>query len=53
MECIQESMTNEEECVELGQACADVCTTLSQGLDGKLLTDLSSSVCETIDQLTT
>ena len=53
MECIQESMTNEEECVELGLACADVCTALGQGLDGKLLTDLSSSVCEAINQLTT
>jgi hypothetical protein len=35
--CIQELMTNEEDCVELGLACADVCTALSRGLNGKLL----------------
>jgi hypothetical protein len=50
---IQESMTNEADCVELGLACADVCTALSRGLDGKLLKDLNNSVCEAINQLTT
>ena len=50
---MQDSMTNEEDCVELGLACADVCTALSRGLNGKLLKDLNTSVCEAIRQLTT
>jgi hypothetical protein len=51
--CIQESISNEEDCVELGLACADVCIALSRGLNGKLLKDLNNSVCEAIKQLTT
>ena len=46
-------MTNEEDCVELGLACADVCTALSRGLDGKQMKDLNDSVREGIKQLTT
>jgi hypothetical protein len=46
-------MSNEEDCVELGLACADVCTALSRGLNGKLLKDLSNPVCDAIKQLTT
>ena len=46
-------MTNEDDCVELGLACADICTALSRGLNGKLLKDLSDSVSEAINQLTT
>ena len=49
---MQESITNEQECVELGLACAYVCTALSRGLDGKLLKDLNNSVREAIKQLT-
>jgi hypothetical protein len=49
---IQDSMTNEEDSVELGLACADVCTALSRGLNGKSLKDLNDSVCEAINQLT-
>jgi hypothetical protein len=45
-------MTNEEDCVELGLACADVCTALSRGVNGKLLNDLNDSACEAIKQLT-
>jgi hypothetical protein len=45
-------MTNGEDCVELGLACADVCTALSRGLNGKLLKDLNNSVCGAINQLT-
>jgi hypothetical protein len=52
MEHMQESMTNEEDCVELGLACVDVCTALSRGLDGKVLKDLSESVNEAIKRLT-
>jgi hypothetical protein len=46
-------MANEEDCVKLGLACADVCTALSRGLDGKSLKDLKNTVCEAIKQLTT
>jgi hypothetical protein len=53
IEYVQESMTNEEDCVELGLACADVCTALSRGLDGKLMKDLNDSVHGAIKQLTT
>jgi hypothetical protein len=48
----QDSMTNEADCVELGLACADVCTALNRGLNGKMLKDLSDSVNEAIKQLT-
>lgn len=50
--CIQDSMMNKEDCVELGLACADVCTALQRGLNGKTLNDLNNSVCEAIKQLT-
>ena len=51
-ENIQDSMTNEADYVELGLACANVCTALSRGLDGKRLEELNGSVCEAINQLT-
>ena len=50
---IQDSMANEASCVELGLACADVCTALSRGLNGKLPKELGGSVYEAINQLTT
>ena len=53
IESVQESMMNDADCVELGLACADVCTALSRGLDGKSLKDLNDSVNEAIKQLTT
>jgi len=46
-------MIEREDCVELGLACADACTALDRGLKGKRLDDLSSSVHEAINQLTT
>jgi hypothetical protein len=46
-------MVNQMDYVELGLACADVCTALDRGLNGKRLSDLNSSVCEAIKQLTT
>ena len=46
-------MINQVEYVELGLACADVCTALNRGLDGKGLEDLNNSVCEAIKELTT
>jgi hypothetical protein len=35
IESIQDSMSNESDCVELGKACTDVCIALSRGLNGK------------------
>ena len=42
---------NQADYVKLGLSCADVCTALGRGLDGKSLDDLSNSVCEAIKQL--
>ena len=50
---IQDSMINEQEYVELGLSCADICRALDRGLEGKSLDSLSRSVCEAISQLTT
>jgi hypothetical protein len=49
----QDAMINYADYVELGLACADVCTALNRGLNGKRLNDLNNSVCEAINQLTT
>ena len=46
-------MINEMDYVELGLACAEVCTVLDRGLNGKRLNELNDSVCEAIRQLTT
>ena len=46
-------MTNQVDYVELGLACANVCTALDRGLNGKELKDLNNSVCEAINKLTT
>ena len=46
-------MNNQGDYIELGLACADVCTALDQGLKGKRFNDLNSSVREAINQLTT
>jgi len=46
-------MNNDEDYVDLGLACAGVCTALDRGLNGRLLSGLDGSVCETISQLTT
>ena len=46
-------MANQMDYVGLGLACADVCTALDRGLDGKRLNELNNSVCEAIKQLTT
>ena len=46
-------MVNRMDYVELGLACAEVCTALDRGLSGKRLEDVNSSVREAIRQLTT
>jgi len=51
--CVQDSMINERDYVELGLGCVDICRALDRGMSGKRLDDLSQSVCEAINQLTT
>jgi len=46
-------MIKQVDYVELGLACADVCTALDRGLNGRESNDLDDSVREAIDQLTT
>ena len=46
-------MANELDYVELGLSCADICRALDRGMNGKRFGDLSQSVCDAINQLTT
>ena len=46
-------MMNEQDFVELGLSCADVCRALDRGLSGRRLDDLCRSVLQAIEQLTT
>jgi len=46
-------MVNDADYVELGLACANVCTALDRGMNGKKMGDLNQSVREAIKQLTT
>ena len=46
-------MANEVDYIELGLSCADICRALERGMNGKKLADLSKSVCDAINQLTT
>ena len=46
-------MANEQEYVDLGLSCADICRALERGMNGKRLDDLNQSVCDAIAQLTT
>jgi len=48
----QDTMVNEQDYVELGLSCADICRALDRGMNGKKLDDLSKSVCDAINQLT-
>ena len=50
---LQESMINKQDCVELGLSCANVCGALDRGLKGRRLDELSQSVHQAIQQLTT
>lgn len=49
----QDSMINEQEYIEIGLSCADICKALDRGMNGKKLDDLSQSAREAINQLTT
>ena len=46
-------MVNEEDYVDLGLACADICRALDRGMSGRRMDEFSRSVFEAIGQLTT
>ena len=46
-------MVNDNDYIELGLACADVCKALDRGMSGRRVDELSQSVFEAIGQLTT
>lgn len=46
-------MVNEEDYVDLGLACADICRALDRGMSGRRMDEFSQSVFEAIGQLTT
>ena len=48
----QDNLMNQTDYVDLGLACAEVCTALDRGLKGKGLDNLNDSVYEAIKQLT-
>lgn len=49
---IQDSADKEQEYVDLGLFCADVCNVLDRGLDGRRSDELNPSVLGAIEQLT-
>ena len=46
-------MANEQDYVDLGVNCADVCAVLDRGLNGRRLEELNQAVLDAIRQLTT
>ena len=53
MNYTQDSKINEEDYVDLGLTCNTVCGALDRGLKGKRLDELSGSVLNGINHLTT
>ena len=49
----QDTMVNEQDYVELGLFCADICRALNRGMNGKKMDDFSEPVCDAINQLKT
>lgn len=45
-------MVNEDDYVDLGLACAEVCKALDRGMNGRRVDELSEPVFEAIGQLT-
>ena len=45
-------MTNDQDYVDLGRACGDVCQVLDRGLKGKQADELTESVLDAIGDLT-
>ena len=50
---MQDSMADEGDYVDLGRSCADVCKALERGLEGRQPDELSPSMLEAVEQLTT
>jgi hypothetical protein len=50
---VQDSMPNDQDYVNFGMSCSDVCKALDRGLEGRRPDDLSPSVLGAIGQLTT
>ena len=50
---MQDSTANEEDLLDLGRSCADVCKVLERGLEGRRPDELSPSMLDAIEQLTT
>ena len=48
----QDTMANDQEYIELGRACGDVCQVLHRKLKGKLVNELDQSVLDAIGDLT-
>ena len=48
----QDTVVNEQDYVDLGLYCADICDALKRGMDGRKPEDLSKSVRDAINQLT-
>ena len=46
-------MANDQDYVDLGLSCANICKALERGMGEKKLNDLSKSVRDAINQLTT
>ena len=46
-------MANEQEYVDIGLSCADICKALDRGMNEKKLDELDKSVRDAINQLTT
>ena len=49
----QDTMANEQDYVDLGLSCADICKALERGMGGRSLDDLSKPMRDAINQLTT
>ena len=49
----QDTVVNEQDYVDIGLSCADICKALERGMGGKKLDDISKSVRDAINQLTT
>ena len=47
----QDKIINEQDCVDLGILCANVCNALRQGTSGKTAEELSESVRNAINRL--
>jgi hypothetical protein len=50
---VQDTMANDQDYVELGQACADVCQALYQRLKGRQSNEINQSVFDAIGNLNT